>query len=198
VKFKVGDKVRCIDDSVAPFVKKGQTYVLEWVSRQANYVCVEGSPFQFCSDRFEPVVDEPKIEEKPRVWCGICGTYKHEGDEITCEFAGSRYCGCEGAPVEYPPFADKQMELPLVAPETPAGPIKSDGGSTSYYELPSGATELNDLIEHKRMPFALGNIFKACYRLGEKDGADVLYDLNKIIYFANRLKGMVEKHGAIR
>lgn len=42
--------------------------------------------------------------------------------------------------------------------------IKSDGGSTSYYELPEGSKELNDLIEHKGMSFALGNIFKACYR----------------------------------
>jgi len=66
--------------------------------------------------------------------------------------------------------------------------IKSDGGSTSYYELPEGASELNDLIEHKGMSFALGNIFKACYRFGEKDAASRLYDLNKIIFFAERLK----------
>lgn len=71
-------------------------------------------------------------------------------------------------------------------------PISSDGGSTSYYQLPEGATELNDLIEHKRMSFALGNIFKACYRFGEKDAASRLYDLNKIIYFAERLKRQVE------
>ena len=43
------------------------------------------------------------------------------------------------------------------------------------------------------MNFALGNIFKACYRFGEKDGAEKIYDLNKIIYFAERLKTMVEK-----
>lgn len=66
----------------------------------------------------------------------------------------------------------------------------SDGGSTSYYELPASATELNDLIEHKQMSFALGNIFKACYRFGEKDAASRLYDLNKIIYFAGRLKAL--------
>jgi hypothetical protein len=65
--------------------------------------------------------------------------------------------------------------------------IKSDGGSTSYYQLPEGATELNDLIEFKKMSFALGNVFKACYRLGEKEGADLLYDLNKIVFFANRM-----------
>lgn len=66
----------------------------------------------------------------------------------------------------------------------------SDGGSTDYYRLPKGATELNDLIEHKGMSFALGNIFKACYRFGEKDAASRMYDLNKIIYFAERLKAL--------
>ncbi len=74
-----------------------------------------------------------------------------------------------------------------------SGPVKSDGGSTSYYELPEGATELNDLIEHKAMGFARGNVFKAAYRLGEKDGATTLYDLNKIIFFAERMKGMVAR-----
>lgn len=68
----------------------------------------------------------------------------------------------------------------------------SDGGKTSYYELPEGATELNDLIEHKQMSFALGNIFKACYRFGEKAAAKRIYDLNKIIYFAERLKALEE------
>jgi hypothetical protein len=28
------------------------------------------------------------------------------------------------------------------------------------------------------------------FRLGEKQGVDAAYDLNKIIYFANRLKDM--------
>ena len=74
--------------------------------------------------------------------------------------------------------------------------VTSDGGSTSYYELPTGATELNDLIEHKGMSFALGNIFKACYRFGEKDAASRMYDLNKIVYFAERLKKVEEKRVA--
>ena len=74
--------------------------------------------------------------------------------------------------------------------------VTSDGGSTSYYELPAGATELNDLIEHKGMSFALGNIFKACYRFGEKDAASRMYDLNKIIYFAERLKTLETRRKA--
>lgn len=69
--------------------------------------------------------------------------------------------------------------------------VKSDGSSTDYYKLPPGATDLLDLIEHKEMDFAIGNIFKACYRLGEKEGTDLIYDLNKIIFFAERKKALL-------
>ena len=73
------------------------------------------------------------------------------------------------------------------------GKVKSDGGSSTYYFLPKGATELNDLIEHKGMSFARGNLFKALYRLGEKEGTDVGYDLNKFQLFLDRLKEMHRK-----
>jgi len=64
--------------------------------------------------------------------------------------------------------------------------VDSDGWSTSYYEIPEGAVELQDLIEHKKMNFAVGNIFKSAYRLGGKGGIDAEYDLNKIVWFAQR------------
>ena len=68
---------------------------------------------------------------------------------------------------------------------------KSDGGATSYYELPNHATELKHLIAYRGMSFARGNVFKACYRLGEKEGADVLYDLRKMQFF---VQDMIEMH----
>jgi hypothetical protein len=67
------------------------------------------------------------------------------------------------------------------------------GGSSGYYKLPPGATDLLDLIEHKSMSFGLGNIFKACYRLGEKSGTTKKYDLEKIIFFAQRELDRVAK-----
>ena len=70
---------------------------------------------------------------------------------------------------------------------------KPTGWSSSYYELPEGATELADLIEHKRMSFNIGNIFKAAYRLGGKQGVDELYDLNKIKWFVEREIHRVKK-----
>jgi hypothetical protein len=94
------------------------------------------------------------------------------------------------------PHSEGEYCLPPTAPVAvadEAGPVVSDGGSTSYYEIPEGATELNDLIEHKKMSFALGNIFKACYRLGEKSGTDAAYDVRKMIFFANRILRQLEK-----
>ena len=60
------------------------------------------------------------------------------------------------------------------------------GLGNRYYELPEGAREIQDLIEYKSMNFALGNIFKAVYRIGQKPDNDRRYDLEKIIWFANR------------
>ena len=86
----------------------------------------------------------------------------------------------------------EECKKPL-APPSPS-PVKSDGGSTDYYRIPTGAADLLDLIEHKKMDFAIGNIFKACYRLGEKEGTDLLYDLNKIIFFAERKKALLSRN----
>lgn len=66
------------------------------------------------------------------------------------------------------------------------GSTKLTGWSSDYYVLPSDATELGDLIEHKDMNFNVGNIFKASYRLGGKEGTTRQYDLEKIIFFAQR------------
>jgi hypothetical protein len=61
------------------------------------------------------------------------------------------------------------------------------GGSTpSQYAIPTGSKDLQDLIEYRDMNFALGNIFKSCYRLGTKNTD--LYEINKILWFAYRLK----------
>lgn len=66
----------------------------------------------------------------------------------------------------------------------------SDGGSSSYYRIPEGATDLQDLIEAKEMSFARANLFKAIYRMGEKQGVDIDYDLNKLEWFLGRMRRM--------
>lgn len=44
---------------------------------------------------------------------------------------------------------------------------RGNGGATSYYELPKGATELRHLIRHKRMSHPIGEAFCALYRLND-------------------------------
>lgn len=62
------------------------------------------------------------------------------------------------------------------------------GWSSDYYQLPPDAKEMQDLIEYRDMNFAMGNIFKACYRYGHKANTTKEYDLDKIIWYAQREK----------
>lgn len=69
---------------------------------------------------------------------------------------------------------------------------KPNGGSSGYYELPPNAKQLQDLIEHRNMNGNIKDVFKACYRIGNKDGIDEEYDLRKIVYFGLRELGRVK------
>ena len=71
--------------------------------------------------------------------------------------------------------------------------MKSDGGPSEYYDFPPGATTLNDLIEHRNMSFAQGNILKAAYRMGTKEGISLEYDLRKIKYYADRMLAQLDR-----
>ena len=74
---------------------------------------------------------------------------------------------------------------------------KNNGGNTSYYDIIKGAKTLDDIIESKNMSFAIGNIFKAAYRLGQKDNVTEAYDLNKIIYYAERRLKQLNKETGV-
>ena len=69
----------------------------------------------------------------------------------------------------------------------------NNGGDTAYYDLPNNAKVLQDLIEYKNMNFSIGNIFKACYRIGECEHSDLTRELNKILWFAKRELSRVNK-----
>jgi len=43
-----------------------------------------------------------------------------------------------------------------------------------YYELPTGATELQDLISYRNMNAQIGEIFRTCYRYGQAAHSDQL------------------------
>ena len=59
----------------------------------------------------------------------------------------------------------------------------SDGSTASYYELPKGATELQDLISFKDMNAQMGEIFRGTYRYGQASHSDRLRDAKKIKFY---------------
>lgn len=72
---------------------------------------------------------------------------------------------------------------------------KSDGSTASYYQLPSGATELQDLISFRNMNAQLGEIFRAAYRYGQASHSDCLRDAKKIKFYAEAEIARLEKYG---
>lgn len=65
------------------------------------------------------------------------------------------------------------------------------GAGNIYWDIPDGATQLQDLIEHKNMNGNVKDVFKACYRLNEKDGTDNVYDVEKMAYYSLRELGRI-------
>ena len=71
--------------------------------------------------------------------------------------------------------------------------IVSDGSTASYYELPPKARELQDLISHRNMNAQIGEIFRACYRMGRAAHSDELRDARKILFYAQAEVARLEK-----
>lgn len=87
--------------------------------------------------------------------------------------------------------------------------IKSDGGSSTYYDIPLSQKILDKIIERSMegncyikteeiiemlgSDFEIGNIAKACVRAAKtmrgegKEGNDIPYEARKIMYSGNRL-----------
>ena len=61
---------------------------------------------------------------------------------------------------------------------------RSDGSTASYYELPPGCTELQDLISYRNMNAQDGEIFRAIYRKGRASHSDELRDARKVLFYA--------------
>lgn len=92
------------------------------------------------------------------------------------------------------PVLDMYEELRQQEIDDKIAPMKPlTGWRSDYYDLPDGADGLQDLIEFKNMNFARANIFKAAYRLGEKQGTTELYDIDKILWYAQREKARLLK-----
>ena len=70
----------------------------------------------------------------------------------------------------------------------------SDGSTAGYYDLPAGATALQDLISHRDMNAQIGEIFRSCYRYGLVSHSPKVRDIKKIIFYAKAELERLEKY----
>jgi len=73
---------------------------------------------------------------------------------------------------------------------------RPSGGSSHYYELPEGATELRHLIRHKHMEHGIGEAFCSLYRLN--DNGEKKRNLEKVIYYCKAELEYMETKDDIR
>lgn len=73
--------------------------------------------------------------------------------------------------------------------------VKSDGSTASYYELPKGAKELQDIISAKNMNAQIGEIFRSCMRYGEVEHSEKLRDAKKIKFYIDSEIKRLETYG---
>lgn len=71
---------------------------------------------------------------------------------------------------------------------------KSDGSSATYYKLPRGAKQLQDLIAFRNMNAQMGEIFRATFRYGIVPHSPRERDLKKIIYYAQEELKRLKKY----
>ena len=127
-------------------------------------------------------MDAKSVSLMPKRTCGYCGA---KALNVCTRNDAAKICSIRDALLE--------------EKDTPPAPVKSDavvnsdGGTTDYYNLPEDVKDLQDLIEYKEMNFSIGNIFKACYRYGQKNSIDAAYDLRKMIWFAERELKRIQK-----
>lgn len=74
----------------------------------------------------------------------------------------------------------------------------SDGSTADYYELPAGATQLQDLISHRNLNAQDGEIFRAIYRKGRASHSDELRDARKVLFYAQAEVKRLEKLATVK
>lgn len=142
-----------------------------------------------------------------------------ESEQVRCEWPGQRYNGTLnfGAFGSIPDceIGDNEEDEVVELASDLTAPVKSDGGSSSYYDLPLSDKLMQDLFDrweagkaHIRTEelireifgndFDFGTAFKSLVRargasLGAgKEGNDIVYETNKVQYYAKKIG---EVHG---
>ena len=161
-EIKVGDIIRAEVDSID--IQKGFLYKVTEVFDDAVYV-------------FDDISDDNCLFSE-------YVTLVQSADNVTDESSSI--------------FVDDNGKVIKDNLEDTTSKVVSDGGPSKYYDFLNGWQTWNDLADYKSVKqwkehsFHLGNIGKAIFRWGEKDGTSKTYDAKKIVYSGLRVLLMLE------
>ena len=121
--------------------------------------------------------------------CLKCGKYKRTG--ASCPHFNWAIASAEACK-RFEESAGKVVTVKAIKPA-----VTGDGSTASYYELPAGATQLQDLISHRNMNAQLGEVFRTCYRYGLASHSDQLRDAKKIKFYIEAEIARLQKLGGV-
>ncbi len=163
--------------------------------------------YEFIFDAHEIRIVKPKVENTGRIIVEDGKTkIFDENNVLRMQF--------EGTPQPFGQFDTEEKltnKIEEVIKPSSIGPIKSDGGSSSYYDLPLMGDLLKEIDSRRvgdisyikteeliqtvfKNNFSFGTLFKSLIRAQSvvdgigKAGNDLEYECNKIIYYANQIK----------
>lgn len=216
MKFKVGDKVRIVDNTGGHEFDIGEVVtiaeILEGDYRAKNNYdswYVGDEELELVEDTEGVVEPEDNLQDEsgggPFSWPSF--------GFISNDYVPEREVAYAKDMVNNPSHYNSEGSMSVVEPEDyfedykDNKKVESDGGPSSYYDFPKGKgawVTLNDLNDYKALnqwgplSFHMTNVSKAAFRFGEKSGTSKVYDVNKIIYSGLRMKLMLEDKVKVR
>ena len=161
--IKTNIKMRVTPEQSAKVQKICFDNGIDWTSGKGN-VQFTNKPFLFI-DEYISFMSEDEDEDEDFL--------KDENEEVSAEL----FIRTNGSCSEWKLVPNPDLATDIEIEQTSRG----DGGSTNYYELPKGATELRHLIRYKKMSHSIGEIFCAIYRLN--DNGEYLRNLKKAKFY---------------
>ena len=160
-----------------------------------KYNCTAES-FENCTSKgllfYRPLKKEKRVSEERS-----CETCKHFDQDyaIFCEDVVEECTDYNKSDPKAPRFQMAHAESETCESLVTSSVDKrvSDGSTASYYELPEGATELQDLISYLNLNAQIGEIIRACYRYGRVEHSEMLRDAKKIKFYAEAEIKRLEK-----
>jgi hypothetical protein len=163
-------------------------YITPWAAPYVN-------PFPAGSDEGRKMAKEHLDREAKNYEEYVARMKLQKGTDLQKPLQEMRTLGLKG--IKLNPVDQDIMDMLKLRNKgfSPVDDAINNGGSTDYYKMKPEWKDLQDLIEERKLSYSQGNVLKSAFtfNVGRHGGTDELREINKIIYFAERIKQEILK-----